>query len=194
VSRRRLGEPEHLLLVEERGGVGGGCLGEACSLEKTQVAVSGRWPGGGGDALLQPHHIPDSELHGHSTSSGSTELSAHQGEKKRLTGGSGCWRASPGTGNGDRLVGLEAGGCGLLAFLVGGRGLCGGLFGGLEGWPLNSTGPFVRSFVFGYEFSERDLFFFLTSAKEYNIFIIVIMSSSDSELTTGTTDGVAASG
>lgn len=38
--------------------------------------------------------------------------------------------------------------------------LCGGLFGGLEGWPLNSTGPFVRSFVFGYEFSERDLFFF----------------------------------
>ena len=161
MSRRRLGEPEHLLLVKEGGGVGGSSrsLGEACSLEKTQVAVPGRWCGDC-DALLQPQHISDSELHGHSTSSGSTELSAHQGEKKRLTGESGCWRASPGTGNGDRLVGLEAGGCGLLAFLVGGRGVCGGLFGGLEGWSLNSTGPFVRSFVFGYEFSERDLFFF----------------------------------
>ena len=56
------------------------CLGEACSLEETQVALPGRGRGAG-DALLQPHHF--SELHGRSTSS--TELGGtHLGEERRL--------------------------------------------------------------------------------------------------------------
>lgn len=106
----RLGEPEHLLFVEEGGGVGGSsrrrCLGEGCSLEETQVAaVPGRWRCDG-DALLQPHHIPDdSELHGHSrtaTTSSSAKLSTHLGlgEKKSrlLMGENGCWCALLGTG------------------------------------------------------------------------------------------------
>lgn len=76
---RSLGEPEHLLLVKEWGGVGSSGLGEARSLERTQVALPRRWRGAG-DASLQPHHI--SELHVRSTSG--TEPCTHFGEKEKM--------------------------------------------------------------------------------------------------------------
>lgn len=143
----RLGEPEHLLFVEEGGGVGASCcLGEGCSLEKTQVAAApGRWRGDG-DALLQPHHIPDSELHARS----STKLSTHLGEKKEKRLLMREWMLVCIVG--DRLVGFEGRGRGRekVGVLFGWEAGCvWWLFGDLGGWPLNSTSPFIHSFGFG---------------------------------------------
>jgi hypothetical protein len=75
-----LGEPEHLLFIQERGGVGcSSSLGEAASPEDTHVAVLGGWHRD--TETLQPHHLL--ELHGSPGSSrGGGSGSAHLGRAR----------------------------------------------------------------------------------------------------------------
>jgi hypothetical protein len=74
-----LREPEHLLFIQEGGGVGcSSSLGEAASPEDTHVAVLGGWHRD--TEALQPHQLL--ELHGGAGSSRGESGGAHLGRAR----------------------------------------------------------------------------------------------------------------